>query len=310
MYNRMFPGGTVKICLLTVAMLSMANFVCASPDELEDNYAKLKDAVAKKDAAGVKAAAPATYKSAQALVNAPKPADAEEAKNWAARVEYGKEVEAYTEYALASTAEQGIAPAETVSLIDMLLAQNPKSKYVDELCANAYLVALGKSGGTAKQMEGMSRIAAGHPDNIVALTALLEGRHGSQLQNANRLIAAAKKPKPEGIAEADWEKTRNAALGNGYYYAGFIAGQQRSWMDCEKNLKSALPLISTDQTKLGTAYFSLGICEYQFGRQIADRTKMVDGQKYMERAAAIKGPYQSQAYTQNLAMKNELSGRK
>ncbi len=86
----------------------------ASPDDLEDSYAKLKDAVAKKDADAVKTDAAATLKFAQELINAPKPSDADEAKNWTQRIEYGKEVSTYTEYALATTAELASDPAKTV----------------------------------------------------------------------------------------------------------------------------------------------------------------------------------------------------
>jgi len=298
----------LKTLMIAIAMASLAGTVSASPDDLEDSYAKLKDAVAKKDADAVKTDAAATLKLAQELINAPKPADADEAKNWTQRIEYGKEVSTYTEYALATTAVQAGDPAKTVMLVDALLAQNNKSQYLDEVCANAYLVALGKAGGSsAKQLEGMTKIVAGRPDNIVALTALLDGGRAS-LVNANRLVAAAKKPKPESIPEAEWEKTKNEALGTGYFYVGYLNGQKQGWIDCDKNLKLALPLIQ-GSNKLGTAYFSLGICDYQFGKLTNDRTKMIAGQQFMEKAAGIKGPNQNMAYQQNNAMKAELAGR-
>ena len=85
-------------------------------------------------------------------MNAPQPSEADQVENWKQRVEYGKEVIAYTEYALSYMATQD--PAKTVELVDTLLAQNPKSKYLD-VCAPAYLAALGKI-GAAKQIEGNS----------------------------------------------------------------------------------------------------------------------------------------------------------
>ena len=297
----------MRSSLLTIALLSLAGLVAAAPD-LDESYTKLKAAVEKKDAEGVKAAAAETNKEAMALVNAPKPADAEEAKNWEERVKYGKEVSAYTEYALASTAMQSSDPAKTIELVDALIAQNPKSKYLDELCANAYLIALGKSGGTAKQGEGMAKIAAGRPDNVVALNALIEARPQTAAANAGKLLTAARKPKPEGIPEAEWEKMKNSALANGYFYTGFTAGQRQSWKDCDSNLKSALPLL--DAGRQGAAYFSLGICNYQLGKLTNDRSRMQQGQQFMEKAASMKGQYQDQAYRQNLAMKQELATRR
>ena len=300
----------MKTSLLTLVVLSLAGVASAAPDELADAYGKLKDAVGKKDADTVKAAAAETHKHAQALVNAAKPTDAEEVKGWQERVDYGKDVTTYTEYALATTAAQAGDPAKTIMLVDALIAQNPKSKYLDEVCANAYLVALGKSGGTAKQADGMAKIVAGRPDNIVALTALSEARPATAPANASRLLAAARKPKPEGLPDGEWEKMKNSALGNGYYYAGFAAGQKQSWKDCDSNLKSALPLISGDGYKTEAAYFSLGICDYQLGKLTANRAMQQAGQQYMEKAATMKGPFQDQAYRQNLAMKQELGGRR
>jgi len=299
----------VKTFFVTATLLSLAGLVAAAPDELQDSYTKLKDAVGKKDADGVLASAAETNKQAQALITAAKPTDADEVKGWQERVEYGKEVSTYTEYALASTAAQGVEPAKTVALVDALIAQNSKSKYLDEVCANAYLVALGKSGGSAKQMDGMAKIVAGRPDNIVALNALIEGRPATAAQNAGRLLAAARKPKPEGLPEAEWEKLKNTALANGYFYTGFTAGQKQSWKDCDTNLKAALPLIAND-ARVGSAYFSLAICNYQLGKLTNDRPRMQSGQQYMEKAAGMKGPYQSQAYQQNLAMKQELATRR
>jgi hypothetical protein len=298
----------MKLSIAAVAILSFSGLLCAAPDDLDDAYAKLKAAVDKKDADGVKASEPDVEKGAKALQTAPKPADAEEAKNWDERVKYGKEVELYTEYALASTAQQASDPAKTVELADMLLAQNPKSKYIDEAFANAYLVALGKSGGAAKQIAGMNKIVAGRPDNIVALTALVRSSK-SPLGYANKLIAAAKQPKPEGIPEAEWDKTKNAALADGYYYAGFTYGAQKAYLDCDRDLTAALPLLGGDQGRLGAATYMLGVCKYSLGKLTTDRTKMQAGQQLVEKAAAIKGPMQNQAYHDNMVMKQELSGR-
>ncbi len=300
----------MKKSLVSIMLVTLAGLAAAAPDEVSESLDKLKEAVAKKDADAVKTLAAETNKGAQALINAPKPSDAEEAKAWQERVEYGKEVSLYTEYALATTAAQAGDPAKTIALVDALIAQNPKSKYLDEVCANAYLVALGKSGGGAKQAEGMAKIVAGRPDNIVALTALSDLRPATAAGNASKLLAAAKKPKPEGIPEPEWEKMKNSALGTGYYFLGMTAGQKQSWKDCDSNLKSALPLIASDGNKTEAAYFSLGICNYQLGKLTANRVMQQQGQQYMEKAAAMKGPFQTQAYSQNNAMKQELATRR
>jgi len=295
----------VKIWIAALAMVSLVGIASAQDDE-KSPFEKLKDAVAKKDPDAVKTLDAETRVAAQKMIAAPKPTDANEVKDWEAAVESGKEILTYTEYALSTTAEQpGMDPAKTIALIDTLLTDNPKSKYLDEGCANAYLVALGKvPGGTqAKQLDGMAKIVKGRPDNIAALLQLIDSR--PSLQYANNLVAAAKKPKPEAVPEPEWEKLKNEALGKGYLQLGTINGQKQGWVDCDKYLKMAVPLLQGPS--LGTAYFTLGICDYKFGEITNDRSKKQAGQQFMDKAAAIKGPNQATASSQSYAMKQALA---
>jgi hypothetical protein len=126
----------VKLSILTLALCSLAGFAVA--DDLQDSYTKLKEAVEKKDPAATKAAAADTLKLAKAAQTAAKPTEADEVEHWKQMQDYGKEVEGYTEYALGFVAAQaGVDPAKTIDLVDTLIAQNPKSKYIDDLSVNA-----------------------------------------------------------------------------------------------------------------------------------------------------------------------------
>ncbi len=309
----MYNFFSMKLSIAALLTFSLAGFLAAAPDDLDDSYAKLKAAVEKKDPDEVKSSAAETLKLAKALQATPKPAEADAVKDWESRITFGKEVESYTEYSLAFMSEQGLEPAKTIELVDTLIAQNPKSKYLDDICANAYLAALGKTGGSAKQLEGMAKIVAGRPDNVVALTALVEGYYGKPggqaLNYSTKLIAAARKAKPEGLAEGDWEKAKNSALATGYYYGGLIYGQRQAWVDCDKNLTAALPLIAGDQNKTGIADFTLGFCKYSFGKLTNDRPKMQAGAALVEKSAGIKSQMQDTAYKTSLQMKQELAAR-
>ena len=278
----------MKRTIAAIAMLALAGLVRA--DDLEDSYTKLKAAVEKKDPDAAKSEGAATFKLAQALVNAPQPSDAAEVDNWKQRVEYGKEVVAYSEWALATVAAQAEA-TKTIELVDTLLAQNPKSQSLD-LCAPAYLAALGKSGGTAKQLEGMAKIVAGRPNNEVALAALTEGLANKSpdraLGYANKLVAL-----------------KGPGLATGYYYAGVIYGGKGAWIDCDRNLRGALPLIH-DNARLGAVYFYLGLANYQLGKQTMDKPRIQVGLKYSQQSAAIAGPFKDQAYHNVLAIQTEL----
>lgn len=280
---------TIAAIAMLAPMFVMAGLVRA--DALEDSYAKLKADVEKKDADATKADGAATFKLAEALVNAPQPSDATEVDNWKQRVEYGKEVVAYSEYALAEVAAQAEGP-KTIELVETLLAQNPKSKYIDS-CTQAYLTALGKSGGAAKQMEAMTKIAVGRPDNEVALAALAEGLANKSpdraLVYANKLVAL-----------------KGPGLATGYYISGLIYGGKSAWIDCDRHLRAGLPLIH-DNYRLGIVYFYLGLANYQLGKMTMDRPRIQLGLKYSQQSAAISGPMKDQAYHNVLAIQNELS---
>jgi len=301
----------VKLWIAVVAFASIAGVAAA--DELEDSYTKLKDAVARKDAAAVKTAAAETLKLARAAENAAKPAEADQQEHWKQSVEYGKEVESYTEYALAATAQAGVEPAKTADLIDTLIAQNAKSKYLDDAAVTAYWSALSKPGDAAKLTAGMTKILGGHPDQTVALLVMVQASASSPdraLNYANKLIAAEKtKAKPEGVSEADFDKARNAALSTGYFTAGYVYLQKQAWVDCDRDMKAAVPLLTGDSERLGTAYFALGVCNFSLGKMTNDRTKMQAGEKYSEQSAAIKSRVQNQAYNNVASMKQALGGR-
>src|SRR5580698_727865 len=118
----------MRIWVAALAIFSVAGFVRA--DELNDSYADLKAAEAKKDPDEVMKTAAQVSKLARAEEALPKPTDAAEAETWKQRQEYAKQVDLFSEYALSSTAIASADAAQTVTLVDQLLHQNPKSQYL------------------------------------------------------------------------------------------------------------------------------------------------------------------------------------
>jgi tetratricopeptide (TPR) repeat protein len=297
----------VKTCFI-IAALGLTGLVWA--DELDDTYQQLKQAQEKKDVDAVKKLAGETSKLARAEAAREQPATTD-AAHWKERVEYAKEVDGFSEYALSSTAVQrGLEPAKTIELVDQLIEQNPKSQYLSQ-CAGVYLAALGKAGGIDKQLAGANKIVAGSPNNEDALFTLTEGyvqkSPDRALQFANRLVTAVRsKSKPEGVSEEDWNTKKNTMLGHGYYVAGAVSGNKQLWPDTDRNMRAALPFIGREPGILGPAYFYLGLADYQLGKLTSDRTKIQDGLKYSEESAKIAGPMQAQASRNAALIKQEL----
>jgi hypothetical protein len=294
-----------------VGLIVLSGMVWAAPD-LNESYNSLKAAVDKKDVAQVKALAAQTAKEAKEVATETQPADPSAVDAWKGRQKFAKDAETYSEYALSVSAIQASDPAVTIDLVNTLIAQNPKSQYLDE-CASSYLTALSKQ-GSAQVITGANKILAGDPDNEDALYALasnsLSSSPSTALTAANKLVAAMRsKPKPENVSEADWNKRKDAMMGAGYYFSGVIEASQRKWVNADRSLKAALPLISGQPAMLGPAYFYLGVANYQLGKLTSDRSRMQAGIQYTEKAAGIAGPMQSQAANNVAAMKREAGVR-
>jgi hypothetical protein len=237
----------MKLPALSMAIVLLVGPAVAVADDLEDAVQSIKDAAAKKDAALVKKLAESIHPMTCEILAETAPKDADEKKIWDERVAYAKSAEVFVESALAGTAIQS-PPAVLVDLIATLEMENPKSKYLDE-AYGPYLVALDKTGAKAKIPAVAEKALANFPENEDLLlymteTAMTRKQTDRALGYANRLTAVlSKHPKPEGIAAADWERKRSAALARGYWVAGVISAEKGVWVAADKNLRADLPLI-------------------------------------------------------------------
>jgi hypothetical protein len=243
-------------------------------DDLDDALAALKQAEPSKDSAKIKELASAAHATAQKYQGAP-PADADK-ESYEARARYAKDVDHYSEYALYAAAVQlRSEPQKAMDLIVALEQQNSKSDYLE------YPEAI------AIQLD--AAVARKQSDRAVAL--------------ANRMIAAANKKAPDGIAAADWDRIKTATLAQGYFVVGTNACEKNQFAVSDRNLRAALPLIKGNNAMMGPALFCLGVVNYNLANMTASTAKMVEAAKFSEQAAAIPGPTQDQAYKNSIAMK-------
>lgn len=284
----------MKLSALGFGILLLAGSIAATAQErdLDATFQSLKEAVAKKDAEAVKKLAAETHEIASADTS-----------------EHGKEVDLYTEYALYATAVQA-EPATTVDLLATLEAQNPKSKYFD-LGYARYFVALHQTGAGAKIPAIAEKALPNVPENtdvlkVLTETAMAKNQMDKALALGRRLVAAtSKRAKPEGMPDAEFEKDRNTNLGYGNLVVGLALAGKAQYFEANKSLRAAVPLIQGNQAWLGTCLFQLGVVNYQLGKQLLNKAQVLEGAKYSEQSAAIKGPYQQQAWTNAQVMKTE-----
>jgi len=299
----------VKLPTLSLALVLLAGPAVAASG-LEDALQTLKDAVEKKDPALVKKLVADVYPQATQAAAEPAPKDDDEKTAWTNRVEFAKSVQEYTEYALYAVAIQ--SPAATqVDLISTLEQQTPKSKYLKQ-AYGSYLVALDKTGASAKVLPTAEKGLANFPENEDLLRVLADSALAKNpdraLALANRLTAAYNKhSKSEGMAAAEWDRKKSEGLGRGYWIAGVVYGAKGQYLNCDKSLRAAMPLIQGNAAMAGPALFFLGMANYNLGKMTLSKAKILEAAKFSEQSAGIPSAYTEQARHNALVMKDEAS---
>lgn len=295
--------------IFCVAGLLFAGSAVAVADDLEDSYSKLQGAVAQKDAAQVKELAGKVSAMARAEAAKAAPESEDEKAAWKSRVAFAKDVDLYTEYALYSTAVQA-APATTIELWVLLEQQNPKSKYLG-IGYGPYLVALNKAGQGARIPEVAEKALMQFPEDedlqmVLAEWDLGKNKVGEAGIHAERLVTVLPRhPIPEGMAAADWERKKAQLMGRASFIAGSAHSAKNEFSLADADLRAALPRIQGSEGMLASAYFQLGVANYHLGRQGMNRAQVLEGATFSEKAAAYRGPYQQQAWTNAHLMKQE-----
>jgi hypothetical protein len=299
----------MKLSVLSMFVLLVGAPAVGRTQDLDTTYQSLKDAEAKGDPVAVKKLAAETSALARKAAAEAAPEDASEKDAWTKRVAYAKDVDLQAEYALVDVALKS-QPATMVDLLAALEAQNPKSKYLDDAYAN-YLYALNQVGASAKIPAIAEKGLSNFPENPDLLYFLTENARSSRQNDraqsyANRLLAAfAKRPKPEGVSEADWEKKKSAMMGEGYRISGVVSGEKSQYAAADKNLRAAMPYIKGNNAFTAEALFYLGLANYNLGKMTMSKAKILEGAKFSDQCAAITGPYAEQAYKNSMIMKTE-----
>ena len=299
----------MKLFALSTIVLLVGAAAVARAQDLDASYQSLRDAQAKGDAAAVKKLAAETSALARKAAAEAAPEAADEKEAWTKRVEYAKDIDVQTEYALFELALKS-PPATMVDLLAALEAQNPKCKYLDQAYAS-YLYALSQAGQTAKITPVAEKALANFPENTDLLLVMVNTTFAANQQDraqgyANRLVAAwGRKTKPEGVADTDFEKQKSMGLSRGYWVSGVVSGQKSQWGPADKNLRAALPYIKGNNAMVAPALFYLGLANYNLGKMTNSKAKVLEGAKFSDDCAAITSEYAQQAWKNSAQMKAE-----
>jgi hypothetical protein len=295
---------------LGVLLLGAAPIV-AIADEIEDAFQRLKTAQTTTDVQAIKKAAVELHGLVCKELATPEPAAGAEKELWANHMDYAKSLRDSAEYALYATAIQQQPPA-LIDLISTLEQANPKSKYLDD-AYGVYLVDQTKAIGAAKTHAIAEKALVNFPENedllLYLLNAASAGKQSDRaLSLANRLVnVMTHHPKPQTVSAGDWERKKEYALMQGYYTAGIISSEKGQYLNADKNLRAALPLVKEHDQMLAATLFHLGVSNYQLGKMTMAKAKVNDAARFSEQCAAIDSPFADQARHNALVMKKEAA---
>ena len=278
-----------------------AQALALDPDDLDAAYCNLKAAEAKNDVDQMKKWAVRTSELARKNAHSA-PAD------------YTKQVALYCEYSLYSAASHSTDAAKVVDLVETLERLNPQSQYLPKAYGN-YLATLRKMGDVDKAGGAAEKLADRGVDNedvlLVAADYNLQKKTQPEkvILYSSRLIETLRsKPKPEGVADADWEAKKQSLSGLANWMAGVTYSGQGNSEQADKYLRSALPNLKDEQLR-AIGLFHLGLADYQLGKAAKNRGLIQDALKYSQESAAIDSPIQAQAQKNTQALRAELGSR-
>jgi tetratricopeptide (TPR) repeat protein len=283
--------------------------VALDADDTEAALQTLKAYEAKKDAAAVLKWSAITSAAARKMVAAPKPSDADAVKAWTETVDYAKQVDTYTEYALYRAAIESPDPKVTIQLGEALQARNAKSEYMLKVSGplfNAYR----QTGASDKALALAEQVLAVDQTNeemlVVVADSYMQGKKEPEklheyCAKAVELLNA--KPKPDGVAEADWKKRKDLLQGIAYYMNGKQYFNENKFAPADKELRGALPLVGANAAMKPEVLFLLGMANYKM-------EKAQDALNFFRECSAIKSPFQAPSLNNIKAVRGQYRGLK
>jgi len=265
-----------------------------APADLEIAHLLVKASEGKGDAERLAALVEKTHALAQKAAAAPKP-DGEEAENWKRSVEFAGQVDQYNQHALYGAALKQTAPQRKVLLLDALRQNFPGGQFDKALDAQ-YVIAYQQLGQQDKMVQAAEAALVQEPANEAYLYLVGE----SYLDPSKGKFAEAQalaqkindtlpgKPKPEGIADEEWNKHKNTYTGLGRSMLGRALTNQGKYAPAHKELLAASTALKGNDQALAPVLYFLGFCSAKLERQR-------DAVTYLTQASKISGPYQAPA---------------
>jgi Tetratricopeptide repeat len=200
----------------------------------------------------------------------------------------------YTEQLLYSTAANLQDPSRKAAMLQRFLAAFPDSRYASNaelMVAQTYQ----QTGETAKMLDFAHMRIEQNPNDISMHLLLADylSQSGKELPQAEasakkvlELLPAAKKP--EGVADADWQKEVSVEKGLAYSALGQVYVTEGRNSAAIEAFQQAAPLLESNSLNYARN-------QYRLGYTLAKMRRFAEARKALDQAAALDTPYKKLA---------------
>ena len=290
------------------AIAAGEKLLAIDPADPDAALQSLKAAEAKKDPAMILKWAAATSATARKVAEKPKPAAEDEAADWKAEVDYAKQVDTYSEYALYRASLESTDPKVAIMLVEALRQQNPQSEYAAK-AADPLFAAYRRTGANDKALALAESTLATEQTNTDMLLLVADNYIQNKKEPAKahaylaKVVEIAAQPKPEGTSDADWKARASMVTGLARYMNGKLYNDETDFVKADQELRVALPLVEANADLKPEVLFLLGFANYKLN-------KTQDALAFYKECAAIKSPYQATAAKNLEGVRNQSKGAK
>jgi tetratricopeptide (TPR) repeat protein len=268
------------------------------PGDLATAHECLKAAEAKKDPDLVLKWSARASEMGRKVAQSPKPSDEAGVEEWKRSVDFAKQLDVYTEYSLYATMLQTTDLKKRIQLGEALEQRNPDSQYLPQVAdqlVQSYVQAGEPAKGLAIAEKFAERDGASVEVLLAAASACIGKKPDKVIEYSNKALAGIEaKPKPDGVADADWQTWKTQTSGRAHWMAGLTYAGQEKWQPADQELRLALEGVKNDRDMMAEALFYLGLANYRIaegGRPERAR----DALRFSQQCAEIPGRFQAQA---------------
>jgi hypothetical protein len=280
------------------------------PLELSAAHNCLKAAEGKNDLALTRLWSSQTSLIARKVMQLKKPeyGDEEQVAEWKQKIEYARQVEQYSEYALYFASLQTKDTKTKSTLIEALEQRNPMSEYLAQMrSAQTTVVRQVDIEEAVASAESQFQKGEWNEDLLlmVATHYMQKRRENNKvIQYSQKLLEILEtKAKPEEISDADWDQKKRSMAGTANWMAGLLLSTQEKFAQADRHLRAALPSIRNADMLAGALYH-LGYVNYRMA-EAGERIRIHDAIRFTQQCIGINSAVQFQAQENLKAMKAE-----